>query len=186
VDSEEAHTGALITFDPGSRELVLGLHPDTYMDDANLSAYTRRQLARLGPFLTDDERNFIAMGLQNALVHMIVECDTNEIHCNLLEFLIRTVFVWKFQRHLKEKEGKKVLDREEDNYENLLFDDRTYEEGLTAADFQSQLEKLTMMSMTEVNALLESFQVAYDLNVNREGAGHQISDISIAVSAAGH
>lgn len=31
-------------------------------------------------------------------MHMIVECDTNTVHCSLLEFLIRLAFAWRYQR----------------------------------------------------------------------------------------
>merc|ERR1712137_642566 len=88
---------ALVRFDTGRGDLVLGLHPGTIMNNPGLSAYARRQIAKKGPFLTDEEREFIAMSLRDALVHVIDTCNMNKVHNSMLEFLIRTTFVWKHQ-----------------------------------------------------------------------------------------
>lgn len=91
-------SGAQIRFDRQSGDLVLGLHPDTYMKDTHLSGYSRRVLANLGPFLTDEERRYVGMSFRDALLHIIVECNYDRIHVGLLEFLVRAVFAWSYHR----------------------------------------------------------------------------------------
>lgn len=108
--STKSGSGALIHFDAVNGDLVLGLHPDTYMNDPNLSAYTRRMLARLGPFLTDEEREFVSMSLHDAIYHVIVDCDIDKISVSLLEFLLR----YTFARHFH----KRVLLGEKDDEED--------------------------------------------------------------------
>jgi hypothetical protein len=166
---------ALIKFDTKTRDLVLGLHPASYMHDPALSAYARRQLAKLGPFLSDEERGFIAMSLKDALVHMIVDCDTNVIRCNLLEFLVRTTFVWHWiAKHPMEAlialQGfdEEELSKDEirlKQYSAFIFEEVVFQNGMTASDFQSTLQQLTSMSMDSVQALLKAFVTESELFV---------------------
>jgi len=174
-------SGALIRFDAEAGELVLGLHPDTYMHDPQFSAYTRRLFARLGPFLTDEEREFVAMALADAVRHVIVECDYDIIDVRMLEFLIRITFAWKYQRResmgeLEELDGTiKPMVWGEDNEEfvgrsmsksstekrsaffELLFDDKIFKHGMTAADFQEEMHEITTMKEKDVQDLLTRF-----------------------------
>eukprot|EP00929_Paragymnodinium_shiwhaense_P081030 TRINITY_DN42311_c0_g1_i2.p1 TRINITY_DN42311_c0_g1~~TRINITY_DN42311_c0_g1_i2.p1 ORF type:complete len:264 (-),score=49.95 TRINITY_DN42311_c0_g1_i2:213-1004(-) len=157
---------AQVRFDTQTGDLVLGLHPATYMNDPRLSAYARRQLAKLGPFLTDEEREYIAMGLRDALVHVINQCDTNKVHNSMLEFLIRTTFVWKYQKRLlmsaatfdARTESSAVLGGTPlDEWQELFFDPVVYKEGMSAEDFQAELERITTMAKEDVEALLEAW-----------------------------
>jgi len=185
IDSHSESRGGLINYDPDMDELVLGLHPDTCMSDAGISSYSRKRLARLGPFLTDEERRFVAMSIKDALMHLIVDCDTNVIHCSLLELLVRAAFAWCYQQAVSQPDAvdAKVLRRpdvprtppslaiedtsapaknseagaEVNDFADLLFDGRIFKAGITAADFQAQLQRLTAMSRNEVNGLLEAF-----------------------------
>lgn len=169
MDAHFQTLGAKVWFDTGTKELVLGLHGDILAKDKQLTSYTRRKLAASGPFLTDEERSFIAMGLRDALMHMIIECDTNMIHCTLLEFLIRVTFAWHVLQEEHSDRDCGVTDASEAGSEGereehkrlsfaaTLFNESTFEKGITAADFQAQLDKFTKMSKTEVATLLESF-----------------------------
>jgi hypothetical protein len=169
-------SGALIYFDVHSRELVLGLHPETYMHDPSLSAYTRRMLARLGPFLTDEEREFVAMSLHDAIAHIIIECDYDKITVHLLEFLIRYTFASHFhKRELlggthEEDDGEVAMvwgtpkitltmsvSKLKTNLVDLMFDHEVFKHGITSTVFQSVLMQITMMPRIEAEELLSKF-----------------------------
>jgi hypothetical protein len=107
------------------------------------------------------------MSLKDALVHMIVECDTNTIRCNLLEFLVRTAFVWHWLAR-NPKEAKIALeagDEEElsqdqirlKQYQAFVFETSIFKEGMMASDFQATLQQITSMSMDSVQELLAAF-----------------------------
>jgi len=169
--------GALVWFDTETQELVLGLHPDRFANDKRISSYIRRKLVALGPFLSDEERKFIAMGLRDAFMHLIVECDMNTVHCSLLEFLMRAAFAW----HRVQEEGhhnaigdETPMDESEGSlpgrrvsvasdaaeaarFVDMLFDQATFDQGIRAADFQAQLDKFTKMSKEEVARLVDRF-----------------------------
>lgn len=212
--SESKSQGALIRFEQSSCELVLGLHPDTYMNDPHLSAYARRTLARSGPFLTDQEREYVSMALKDCLQHVIVSLASERISCNLLEFLCRLAFTWKFRKQeltIKDEEAEKspvkpslnnaalmagaggqalmvapntvTHDTEElghqrasvtgslvakfagskwrkkavHNMTRMMFDDATFENGMTAADFQSELMQVMSMSKKKFEELFKDF-----------------------------
>uniref|UniRef100_A0A7S2P2J0 Uncharacterized protein n=1 Tax=Zooxanthella nutricula TaxID=1333877 RepID=A0A7S2P2J0_9DINO len=159
--------GALIWFDVHTEELVLGLHPDRFAHDQRISSYMRRKLANAGPFLTDQDRDYVAMGLRDAFLYLIVECDLNVVHCSLLEFLIRAAFAMHREQELNslanrpsmapvpEPVGEPV--NAEDRLVDLLFDEATFSDGLTAADFQSHLVEVTKMPKAEVKQLVARF-----------------------------
>jgi hypothetical protein len=210
MKSHSESMGKLIKFDPETHELVLGLHYDSFMFDPGLTAYARGKLASLAPFLSDEERSFVAMGLRDAMLHLIVHCDTNEIHSMLLEFLIRCAFAYahrerEFTSDVVEKTLSKKPTREdeapvgpipsahseqpvgptpsahsehlvaptisrtstssysfestqdEQRFIKSLFDKDTFEEGLTAADFQRHVEQVCLLMPEEVPRILEEF-----------------------------
>eukprot|EP00927_Polykrikos_kofoidii_P035472 TRINITY_DN30024_c0_g2_i1.p1 TRINITY_DN30024_c0_g2~~TRINITY_DN30024_c0_g2_i1.p1 ORF type:complete len:937 (-),score=113.32 TRINITY_DN30024_c0_g2_i1:94-2565(-) len=180
LSSQSKLEGALIRFDVKTKELILGIDPATALCNPLLSAYAKRQLARLGPFLTDEERKFIAMGFKDALLYIIDDCDINPVNSDMLEFLIRTAFVWRYQKRSAEiasdgggRTGDKDLGRVTSSkadkmsaqvvaptFGELLFEDGTYATGMTAVDFQAELQRITTMSVEEVEALLDTFRGA--------------------------
>eukprot|EP00415_Alexandrium_ostenfeldii_P000509 UN0509 len=97
IHSHSEASKGLLRYDVTTNELILGLHPSTFMHDMSLSSYTRKQLAKLGPFIGDEERRFIAISIRDALIHIIVDCDLNVIPCSLLEFLIRVTYAWCYE-----------------------------------------------------------------------------------------
>jgi len=158
--------GARIWFDVQTSELVLGLHPDKFSNDPKISSYMRRKLAAAGPFLTDEERSFVAMGLRDALMHLIVECDTNTVHCTLLEFLIRAAFTWHARQERKEREAltsqepETVPIAEDDSPEAFvaqMFDEKTFQHSMTAADFQAHMERFTKLPKEKTVILRNAF-----------------------------
>lgn len=210
--SEGKSQGALIRYEPGTNELILGLHPDTYMNDPHLSAYARRTLARSGPFLTDQEREYVSMALKDCLQHVIVSLASERVNVGLLEFLCRLAFAWKFRKQElgKEKEegvgenstaltnkvnfggsqtimvapnpAPKVHDEEpgtgsitavgglvakmagakwrrkaQNNLTRMMFDQATFENGMTAADFQSELQQVMNMSKRKFDEIFKDF-----------------------------
>lgn len=166
------------------------------MNDPQLSAYTRRMLARLGPFLNDEEREFVAMSLHDAIHHIIVECDYDKVHVSILEFLMRITFAWK--HHKREQIGEKDSDDEEDGMGQtltwgqekprlktatsgsssasinlLMFDDVIFKHGMSAEDFQAFLNRITMLPRTEVEELLGRFfehRAVREDNASAEGS----------------
>jgi len=166
----EAHfetLGAKIWFDTKTRELVLGLHPDNFAGDARITNYMRRKLVASGPFLTDEERRFIAMGFRNALMHLIVDCDTNTVHCALLELLLRSTFVWQ-RRVEKKTSDQQEMAAESDSIEHFvdeMFDEATFETTMTAANFSEHLEKFTRMPKDKIAELSEAFLYAHGKHV---------------------
>jgi len=170
-------SGALIYYDVHNHELVLGLHPETYMHDPSLSAYTRRMLARLGPFLTDEEREFVAMSLHDAIAHIIIECDYDKITVHLLEFLIRYTFASHFHKrellggtHQEDDDSEVPMvwgipkigltmsvSKLKTNLVDLMFDHEVFKIGITSTDFQSVMMQITMMPKIECEELLNKF-----------------------------
>jgi hypothetical protein len=176
-------SGALINYDHKSGDLVLGLHPETYMHDPNLSAYSRRMLARLGPFLSDDEREFLAESIQDAIVHIIVGCETDNISVDILEFLFRYVFASHY--HKKELMGEAgMMEGNNDKDQapalvwgeqpttktmhtskskmgakigQMMFRDEVFKVGLSADQFMTQMNEITMMGKHHTEELLSGF-----------------------------
>merc|ERR1711920_977949 len=137
-------------------------------------------------------------------LHLIVECDTNTIHCSLLEFMVRCAFAWNWQdenrgptervggsggEHLWSGQeesmtpdaasvvlGSPVLGLN-DNYHmtkieddprtlyEIMFDNRTFSNGMIAKDFQAQLQRLTTMTKSDIEEMLEGFFVARQKHV---------------------
>lgn len=171
--------GALIWFDTETQELVLGLHPDRFANDKRISSFIRRKLVATGPFLSDEERQFVAMGLRDAFMHLIVECDMNTVHCSLLEFIVRAAFAWhRIQEEVLHKQQSEASSHGGDSPESnalpartgavgdasdaahfveMLFDQATFDQAIRAADFQAQLDKFTKMSKEEVVRLVDKF-----------------------------
>merc|ERR1712110_924684 len=100
---------------------------------------------------------------------MIVECDTNVIRCNLLEFLVRTTFVWHWLAKNPIESLKALQGADEDEmtkdevkllqYTTFVFDEDVFSKGMTASDFQATLQQITAMSMDSVQALLNAFNI---------------------------
>jgi hypothetical protein len=153
-------SGALIHFDAVAGDLVLGLHPDTYMNDPSLSAYTRRMLARLGPFLTDEEREFVAMSLHDAIFHIIVECDYDRISVHLLEFLLRYTFASYYQ--------KKILLGEMDDDENA-DEPKALAWGYEKTDADSTSRSMSHIHTTGSRAKAQFLELFWDSEVFRVG-----------------
>eukprot|EP00746_Dinoflagellata_sp_MGD_P124919 gnl/MRDRNA2_/MRDRNA2_59582_c0_seq1.p1 gnl/MRDRNA2_/MRDRNA2_59582_c0~~gnl/MRDRNA2_/MRDRNA2_59582_c0_seq1.p1 ORF type:complete len:2264 (-),score=319.83 gnl/MRDRNA2_/MRDRNA2_59582_c0_seq1:32-6823(-) len=214
--AESKSQGALIRYETSSNELILGLHPDTYMNDPHLSAYARRTLARSGPFLTDQEREYVSMALKDCLQHVIVGCSSDRVNCGLLEFLCRLAFTWKFRKQelsaqaddpepsatqaLAQQVGPKKgalsnaimvqpSSKDEDpskggvtavgglvakmagakwrkkavhNLTKMMFDEATFEQGMTAADFQLELMQVLNISKRKFDELFKDFMVVKD------------------------
>jgi len=183
VVSSHQQMQALITYDAATDELVLGVELGHYVTDTRISSYARRQLAKLGPFLTEEERHYVSMSFNDALMYVIDACDTNEIPCSLLELLVRLTFTWHHQR-LDRARRRAEADRlekirgglqranavlaiegtampEPDFHEKALvdqlFDDRIFERGITAADFQAQLQRVAVMPKQEIQELVSDF-----------------------------
>jgi hypothetical protein len=195
IRRHESSQGPLLRFDIAASELVLGLHPDNFLYDERLSAYTRRQLSKLAPFLSDQERRSVASSLKDAIVYMIVDCDNNVVYGCLLEFLVRLAFAWHFEERIaaeaedRPEKRRKSSDssslRRDDSsalrramssassefgitsIHELLMDPRVFEKGITAYDFQRHLENLTKLSKKQVDSLLHTFLA------NREGRKQQ-------------
>lgn len=157
LQSHAGSTGGMIRFDPRLNELVLGPHPDTYMDDARISAHMRRELASLGPCITDAERQFLAMGLQDALMHILIERDAYMVPCGLLEFLVRLAFCRRQLAREGDLKGHPEGPMSCADVRGLLFDERTFQEGMDAADLQAYLQQIMSMSTKQVEELLVCF-----------------------------
>lgn len=154
---------ARVWFDVRSRELVLGLHPEHFANEQRISNYMRRKMAASGPFLTDEERRFIAMALRDALLHLIVDCDQNMVHCSLLELLIRSAFVWHTRQEcvteLDQHGNFRVTQGPgaKDGFVKQCFEAETFEQSMTAADFSGHIGKFLRMPIGEVEELVEAF-----------------------------
>jgi len=195
---------ARVYFDPKTSELVLGLDPEMLQGDPFISSYTKRVLARMGPFLTDQEREMIGVGFRDAIMYLIVVCDTNIVDCSLLEFLVRFVFAAKMhRREMLEGKGKNLAARrgsaesmasasmascssvrsgasvtsrmracrlnvqpqsshspqsiEVPDLIPKLFDHAICHEGMTAKEFQSELEQIMALGPMDIQVLLEGF-----------------------------
>merc|ERR1719491_947612 len=114
------------------------------------------------------------MSLHDAIKHIIVECDYDKIHVALLEFLMRITFAWK--HHKRELVGEHPDEDDNEpkpmawgeqkpklnlsgsklgsNLMQLMFDEEIFKQGMTAADFQEELTRITMLPRTDVEELL--------------------------------
>lgn len=183
VVSSHQKMKALITYDTATDELILGVELGNYVTDTRISSYARRQLAKLGPFLTEEERHYVSLSLHDALMYVIDACDTNEIPCSLLEMLVRLTFTWHHQRldRARRRAEAERLEKIRGGLQNSnaalgvegtaapepdfhvkslvdqLFDDRIFERGITAADFQAQLQRIAVMPKQEIKELVSDF-----------------------------
>jgi len=53
-----------------------------------------------------------------------------------------------------------TIKAQEDEFTQLLFNDRIFDNGITASDFQANLQKLSSKSMPEIKKMLSDFESA--------------------------
>jgi len=153
-------------------------------------------LARLGPFLTDEEREFIGMSIHDAIFHLIVGCEYESISVHILEFLFRYAFASYY--HKRELLGEKEIDDQDAaekklvwgakkdvefkstmsklglKQSHLMFDNEVFKAGMTATDFQTQLSSFALLPRTQAEELIQHFLVIHA----KHNAGEQSCDYS--------